>query len=134
MEGQLDPSYSYRVLNPDPVDSVVAVLVRTDVHLSPSALAGEVARAVAEVTSQLDLDQMANWRLSGTRVLVLRAGDEQDLSHAYFEAVLTRLPHWMSGLGNQYRHAPHGDRRTCLAVGPAPRHAMQGVIRGRTVL
>lgn len=121
MSGQLDPSYSWRTLNPGVAEGLQqAIIVRSDLAMSPGTLATVVADAAARATLAAGPDR-------ATQVpVVLTVSSEEALRDLWYRAIHARLPCYLL-------NTPDGTN-PALAIGPAPTGKLRPLILGRPLL
>lgn len=116
----LDPSYSWRVLRDGTEALQQAVVVRSDLAMSPGTLATVVADVAARSTLAAGPDR-------ATQVpVVVTTHSQQSIRDLWYEAVKARLPCYLLT-------TPDG-QNPALAIGPAPAGVLRPMILGRPLL
>jgi len=90
------------------------ILVRSDLKMSPGKLSSQVAHASLEAA--LKSNKLKEWKSKGTKKVILKVKDEQELLRYYELAKKDKLTHALiKDAAKTFFKEP---TITCLAIGP----------------
>jgi len=109
-----------------------AIIVRQDLKMPKGKLAAQVAHASVEATMASDKDIVEKWRESGSKKVILKIKELEELRKLFMLGKSKRIPTALiKDAGNTFFSSP---TITCLGLGPSTEEEIDSITKSLSLL